>query len=70
MLTEEDDDEIIFDFPREKLSIIENLGLGQFGEIHICEVDDFPGRENVFNDNKNYQVIVKSLKPGSSEVLR
>ncbi|XP_031776700.1 discoidin domain-containing receptor 2 isoform X2 [Nasonia vitripennis] len=80
MLTEDEDeavvlaagllDCIIFDFPRERLNIAENLGSGYFGDIHICEVDRFPGYEEVFRNTSSDLVVVKSLRPGSSEVLR
>ncbi|XP_046467696.1 discoidin domain-containing receptor 2 isoform X1 [Neodiprion pinetum] len=71
MLTEEEDEELgIFDFPRERLSIVENLGNGAFGEIHLCEVDRFPGFDDVFRSAGSHLVVVKSLRPGSSETLR
>ena len=71
MLTEdEEDDQVIFNFPRERLNIVENLGSGRFGEIHICAVDNFPGRDDVFSNIDCQLVLVKSLKPGSSEALR
>ncbi|XP_023246903.1 discoidin domain-containing receptor 2 [Copidosoma floridanum] len=78
MLTEEEDEDeatarldcVIFDFPREKLSIAESLGCGNFGDVHICEVDQFPGYEEVFRNTTTDLVVVKSLKPGSPELLR
>lgn len=72
MLTEEEDEvpECILDFPREKLNIVENLGCGYFGDVHICEVDRFPGYDQVFRNTSNDLVIVKSLRPGSSDALR
>ncbi|XP_051161939.1 discoidin domain-containing receptor tyrosine kinase B [Leptopilina boulardi] len=70
MLTDEEDEDPIFDFPREKLNIVENLGSGNFGDIHICEVDRFPGSEKIFRHTNSDLVIVKSLRPGSSESLR
>lgn len=72
MLTEEEDEEAsgIFDFPRERLSIVENLGNGTFGEIHLCEVDRFSGYDEVFKNTRSHLVVVKSLRPGSSEALR
>lgn len=72
MLTEEEDEvtECILDFPREKLNIVENLGCGYFGDVHICEVDRFPGYDEVFRNTTSDLVIVKSLRPGSSDALR
>lgn len=72
MLTEEEDEvaECIFDFPREKLNIVENLGCGYFGDVHVCEVDRFPGHDEVFRNTGSDLVIVKSLRPGSSDALR
>lgn len=77
MLTEDDDDTVgglldgvIFDFPRERLNIVENYGSGYFGEIHICEVDRFSGYDEVFRNTTSDLVVVKSLKPGSSELFR
>ncbi|XP_076622324.1 discoidin domain-containing receptor 2 [Colletes latitarsis] len=72
MLTEEEDEvpECILDFPREKLNIVENLGCGYFGNVHICEVDRFPGYDEVFRNTSSDLVIVKSLRPGSTDALR
>ncbi|XP_076749546.1 discoidin domain-containing receptor 2 isoform X1 [Xylocopa sonorina] len=72
MLTEEEDEvpECILDFPREKLNIVENLGCGYFGDVHVCEVDRFPGYDEVFRNATSDLVIVKSLRPGSSDALR
>ncbi|XP_024936410.1 discoidin domain-containing receptor 2 isoform X2 [Cephus cinctus] len=69
MLTEEEDDEGIFDFPRERLNIVESLGSGHFGDTHLCEVDRFPGYDEIFRNTDSDLVIVKSLRPGSSETL-
>lgn len=72
MLTEEEEEipECVLDFPREKLNIVENLGCGYFGDVHLCEVDRFPGYDEVFRNTSSDLVIVKSLKPGSSDALR
>ncbi|XP_034183281.2 discoidin domain-containing receptor 2 [Osmia lignaria lignaria] len=72
MLTEEEDEvpECILDFPREKLNIVENLGCGYFGDVHVCEIDRFPGYDEVFRNTSSDLVIVKSLRPGSSDALR
>nr|XP_012232537.1 PREDICTED: discoidin domain-containing receptor 2-like isoform X2 [Linepithema humile] len=72
MLTEEEEEipECILDFPREKLNIVENLGCGYFGDVHLCEVDRFPGYDEVFRNTSSDLVVVKSLKPGSSDALR
>ncbi|KAG7191216.1 hypothetical protein KM043_013191 [Ampulex compressa] len=58
------------DFPRERLNIIESLGSGYFGDVHVCEVDKFPGYEETFGEAGVGLVVVKSLKPGSSDALR
>ncbi|XP_011501342.1 PREDICTED: discoidin domain-containing receptor 2 [Ceratosolen solmsi marchali] len=77
MLTEEEDqtapatvDCVIFDFPRERLNIAESFGCGYFGDVHVCEVDRFPGYEEVFRSTSSDLVVVKSLRPGSSDILR
>lgn len=70
MLTEEEDEDCVFDFPRERLNIVDNFGCGYFGDIHICELDRCPGSEKVFRNTNTDLVIVKSLRPGSSETLR
>jgi hypothetical protein len=74
MMTEEDEeapvDRVIFDFPRERLNIAESFGCGHFGDIHVCEVDRFPGYEEVFRNVSSDLVLVKSLRPGSSDILR
>ncbi|XP_018048990.1 PREDICTED: discoidin domain-containing receptor 2-like [Atta colombica] len=72
MLTEEEEEipECVLDFPREKLNIVENLGCGYFGDVHLCEVDRFPGYDEIFRNTSSDLVIVKSLKPGSSDALR
>ena len=60
----------IFDFPRERLNIVESLGCGYYGDIHLCEVDRFPGHDEIFRGTSSELVVVKSLRPGSSETLR
>uniref|UniRef100_A0ABD2WJD2 Discoidin domain-containing receptor 2 n=1 Tax=Trichogramma kaykai TaxID=54128 RepID=A0ABD2WJD2_9HYME len=61
---------IVFDFPREKLNIVESLGAGFFGDVHVCSADKFPGYDQVFHNTCSDLVVVKSLKPGSAEALR
>lgn len=80
MLVTEDEEEqqavggqldcVIFDFPRERLNIAESLGTGYFGDVHVCEVDRFPGYDELFRNTTSPLVVVKTLKPGSSEALR
>ncbi|XP_043286317.1 discoidin domain-containing receptor 2 isoform X2 [Venturia canescens] len=60
----------IFNFPRERLNIVESLGCGYYGDIHLCEVDRFPGYEDIFRGTGSDLVVVKSLRPGSSDTLR
>ncbi|XP_046391310.1 discoidin domain-containing receptor 2-like isoform X3 [Ischnura elegans] len=52
------------EFPRERLRIIEQLGLGEFGEINLCEYEDEE------NNGRPRIVAVKSLLRGSSETTR
>ncbi|XP_071445067.1 discoidin domain-containing receptor 2-like [Hetaerina americana] len=52
------------EFPRERLRIIEQLGLGEFGEVNLCEYNDEE------NEGRPRIVAVKSLLRGSSEATR
>ncbi|KAG8230056.1 hypothetical protein J437_LFUL000892 [Ladona fulva] len=52
------------EFPRERLRIIQQLGLGEFGEVHLCE---YEGEES---EGRARIVAVKSLLRGSSEATR
>ncbi|KAJ8683765.1 hypothetical protein QAD02_019557 [Eretmocerus hayati] len=61
---------VVFDFPRERLSIVESFGSGYYGDIHLCGVSRFPGYDEVFRNVSSNLVVVKSLTPGSSESLR
>ncbi|XP_043064703.1 discoidin domain-containing receptor 2 [Drosophila ficusphila] len=48
------------EFPRQSLIIVEKLGSGVFGELHLCET-------NVLSATL---VAVSTLRPGASDVLR
>ncbi|XP_044316188.1 discoidin domain-containing receptor 2 [Drosophila rhopaloa] len=48
------------EFPRQSLVIVEKLGFGVFGELHLCET-------NVLNATL---VAVATLRPGASDTLR
>ena len=61
---------VIFDFPRDKLNIVDSYGSGFFGDIHLCSVDKFPARDEIFQNSFGELVVVKSLTPGSNEALR
>ncbi|KAM6472579.1 epithelial discoidin domain-containing receptor 1 isoform 2-T3 [Liasis olivaceus] len=54
-------DMAIGEFPRERLIFKEKLGEGQFGEVHLCEVEnpqDLPSLEFPFNVRKGRRLLV------------
>ncbi|XP_007435890.1 epithelial discoidin domain-containing receptor 1 isoform X2 [Python bivittatus] len=54
-------DMAVGEFPRERLIFKEKLGEGQFGEVHLCEVEnpqDLPGLEFPFNVRKGRRLLV------------
>ncbi|XP_069671795.1 discoidin domain-containing receptor 2 isoform X3 [Periplaneta americana] len=69
---EEDDEESmpLCQFPREQLRVLEKLGHGEFGEVHLCEVEGFPDSVDVLRHSECKLVAVKSLKLGASESAR
>lgn len=59
----------IREFPRNKLNLLEKIGEGQFGEVHICAVDDLAlivvGDEKFTSiDTGTNKVAVKMMKSG------
>ncbi|XP_063147375.1 epithelial discoidin domain-containing receptor 1 isoform X2 [Candoia aspera] len=54
-------DMAVGEFPRERLIFKEKLGEGQFGEVHLCEVEnpqDLPSLEFPFNVRKGRPLLV------------
>nr|XP_033772510.1 epithelial discoidin domain-containing receptor 1 isoform X1 [Geotrypetes seraphini]XP_033772511.1 epithelial discoidin domain-containing receptor 1 isoform X1 [Geotrypetes seraphini]XP_033772512.1 epithelial discoidin domain-containing receptor 1 isoform X1 [Geotrypetes seraphini] len=63
------------EFPRARLRFKEKLGEGQFGEVHLCEIDnpqDLPGLEFPFNIRKGrpLMVAVKILRSDATKNAR
>ncbi|XP_066996619.1 discoidin domain-containing receptor 2 [Anabrus simplex] len=67
---EDEDEDQLSPFPREQLHIVEKLGEGHFGEIHLCEINIFPQSLDVLSHSSCKLVVVKSLTPGASETSR
>ncbi|XP_052002467.1 epithelial discoidin domain-containing receptor 1-like [Xyrauchen texanus] len=63
------------ELPRERLIFKEKLGEGQFGEVHLCEIEnlqDLPNLEFTFNVRKERPLLVavKILRPDASKNAR
>ncbi|XP_036450580.1 epithelial discoidin domain-containing receptor 1 isoform X2 [Colossoma macropomum] len=63
------------ELPRERLIFKEKLGEGQFGEVHLCEIEnpqDLPTLEFPFNVRKGRPLLVavKILRPDASKNAR
>uniref|UniRef100_A0A671P8U0 receptor protein-tyrosine kinase n=1 Tax=Sinocyclocheilus anshuiensis TaxID=1608454 RepID=A0A671P8U0_9TELE len=63
------------ELPRERLIFKEKLGEGQFGEVHLCEIEDPQDLENLefpFNVRKGRPLLVavKILRPDASKNAR
>uniref|UniRef100_A0A3B4CSS2 receptor protein-tyrosine kinase n=1 Tax=Pygocentrus nattereri TaxID=42514 RepID=A0A3B4CSS2_PYGNA len=63
------------ELPRERLIFKEKLGEGQFGEVHLCEIEnpqDLPDLEFPFNVRKGRPLLVavKILRPDASKNAR
>ena len=61
----------IREFPRNKLNLLEKIGEGQFGEVHICSVDDLAlividDEKFTSIDTGANKVAVKMMKGGLS----
>ncbi|XP_059473257.1 discoidin domain-containing receptor tyrosine kinase B isoform X2 [Neocloeon triangulifer] len=52
---------LLLDFPRDKLRVLEDLGQGRFGQVHLCETEQW---------NEHRLVAVKWLAPGAPENTR
>lgn len=52
---------LLLDFPREKLRVLEDLGQGRFGQVHLCETEQW---------SEHSLVAVKWLAPGAPETCR
>ncbi|XP_065345024.1 discoidin domain-containing receptor tyrosine kinase B isoform X3 [Cloeon dipterum] len=52
---------LLLDFPRDKLRVLEDLGQGRFGQVHLCEAEQA---------NEHRLVAVKWLTPGAPESTR
>uniref|UniRef100_A0A1B6DNW4 Protein kinase domain-containing protein n=1 Tax=Clastoptera arizonana TaxID=38151 RepID=A0A1B6DNW4_9HEMI len=55
-------------FPRDQLRVLQKLGVGQFGEIHLCEATKLP--EHVINITDSKLVALKYLRQGASKDTR
>lgn len=62
----EDEDVKIETFPREQLHIIEKLGEGKYGDVHLCEVHlvSSPERDTASGLSDFKLVVVYSLSEG------
>lgn len=58
--SDQDEDVVIEIFPREQLRIIEKVGDGPFGDVHLCQVLVSPGNNGAFSDCKF--VVVHTLR--------
>ncbi|XP_022175089.1 uncharacterized protein LOC111037041 [Myzus persicae] len=56
----------LYEISRNRLRVIEKLGEGNFGMIHLCETDGIP-EYNATSTFHKRQVIVKSLRRGCGE---
>jgi len=52
---------LLLDFPRDKLRVLEDLGQGRFGQVHLCETEQW---------SEHNLVAVKWLAPGAPENCR
>ena len=65
----------LIEFPRTSLRMLEKLGEGQFGEVHLCEASDVAdviGDDLLTNrtGSDSMKVAVKILQPNASEQAR
>ncbi|XP_021918994.1 discoidin domain-containing receptor 2-like [Zootermopsis nevadensis] len=58
------------EFPRHRLRLVEKLGEGGFGMVHLCEAEGIPEYNGVSSFHKKQLVVVKSLWRGSGETTR
>lgn len=58
-----DDEDIVIEiFPREQLAIIEKLGDGPFGDVHLCEVLERVNNNSFSGSNSFKFVVVHTLR--------
>ncbi|XP_069672513.1 discoidin domain-containing receptor 2-like isoform X2 [Periplaneta americana] len=60
----------LLEFPRHRLRLVEKLGEGGFGMIHLCEAEGIPEYNGVSSFHKKHLVVVKSLWRGCGETTR
>ncbi|KAK9873616.1 hypothetical protein WA026_023295 [Henosepilachna vigintioctopunctata] len=60
----------LLDFPRHRLRLLEKLGEGDFGMVHLCEAEGLPDFNGGSSFHKKQLVIVKSLWRGCGDAKR
>ncbi|XP_045464943.1 discoidin domain-containing receptor tyrosine kinase B-like [Harmonia axyridis] len=60
----------LLDFPRHRLRLLEKLGEGEFGMVHLCEAEGLPDFNGASSFHKKQLVIVKSLWRGCGDSKR
>ncbi|XP_060519613.1 discoidin domain-containing receptor tyrosine kinase B-like [Cylas formicarius] len=60
----------LLDFPRHRLRLLEKLGEGDFGMVHLCEAEGLPDFNGGSSFHKKQLVIVKSLWRGCGDGKR
>ncbi|KAI5700845.1 hypothetical protein M8J75_003458 [Diaphorina citri] len=60
----------LLEIARQRLRIIEKLGEGRSGLLHLCETDGIPDSTGVSTYHKKHQVLVKSLWRASQETTK
>ncbi|KAK2152482.1 hypothetical protein LSH36_327g03009 [Paralvinella palmiformis] len=69
------EDRNVAEFPRHVLKFVEKLGQGQFGEIHLCQVDNISSfvadgfLQNVDTPSRSALVAVKMLHPNTNGMV-
>ncbi|XP_018915525.2 discoidin domain-containing receptor 2 [Bemisia tabaci] len=58
------------EFSRHRLRVIEKLGEGAFGMVHLCETEGVPEYNGMSTGHHKKQVIVKSLRRGCNETTK
>ncbi|PNF13897.1 hypothetical protein B7P43_G10660 [Cryptotermes secundus] len=60
----------LLEFPRHRLRLVEKLGEGGIGMVHLCEAEGIPEYNGVSSFHKKQLVVVKSLWRGCGETTR
>ncbi|XP_074028100.1 discoidin domain-containing receptor 2 isoform X2 [Leptinotarsa decemlineata] len=60
----------LLDFPRHRLRLLEKLGEGDFGMVHLCEAEGLPDFNGASSFHKKQLVVVKSLWRGCGDAKR